>query len=105
MKLKDIKGIAEKLPKKTGEVFDPDHAMWGNYDDSYYMGKGVGFDSAVEEVLNTDIDINDIVEIDVEKVTEILRPLIPQYYERYNKLNFYAKAIAKSGCIKFKEKE
>ncbi len=34
-------------PSKTNREDDPDHASWGNFDDSYSLGYDIGYDVAI----------------------------------------------------------
>lgn len=84
MKIKDTR-VAEKLPP----IFEDTEVQYKI------------------SVLNTDIDINEVAEVDVEKVTKI----IEDYQELSGKeldakygTQFLEDAIAKSGCLKWREK-
>ena len=94
MKIKDIKGIVSKLPKKQHpEMSDSVHH-------TFALEREYGYDMALDEVLNTDIDINDIVELDVEKIKEVLKRQGTITDEDYE---YVAKAIAEAKPYKEKK--
>ena len=92
MKIKDTK-IADKLPK---EIFDAKGGEIG-YD------KHQGEKSYKKRILNTDIDINDIVELDVEKVKKAMVGWVLPFDLTDKEVEGLAKAIAEAKP--FKEKK
>ena len=88
MKLKDTK-IAEKLPKRADYTYG--HG---------YMARNM----CTDEIRNTDIDINEIAEIDVEKLTGIIYTLKKAILFNNTNENM-AKYIAEEGILKWKAKK
>lgn len=88
MKIEDIKGIESKLP----EIGSP----------AYNSGK----DKMLQYILNTDIDINDVAEVDVEKVFKLLAlTFISRKEWSIKELQMaQAQVIAKSNCIRWRDK-
>jgi len=78
-KIRDIKGIVEKLP----EIVD-NRLNWYR-----------------RETLNTDINLEDIVEVDVGKITELFIDLMLEY-ERLDFVPQLSDVIAKAGILKWK---
>ena len=116
MKIKDIKGIADKLPKKQT-----------SYEVNRIIGKKVvketipiistPYNQGIEECLSTDIDLQDIVEIDVEETIDTIYDTLGKRYRHYfeegrngnkamnNMAVLIVQAITKSGCIRWKEEQ
>ena len=94
MKIKDIKGIVSKLPKKQHpEMSDSVHH-------TFALEREYGYDMALDEVLNTDIDINDIVELDVEWLENHLL----EWYRNGASIEAQAQAICEAKPFKEKER-
>ena len=89
MKIKYIKGIAEKLEAKRG---------------TFLTSYGEGFDNAISDILDTDIKLEDIVEIDAWAVKKAIFEEDMCSCEGYeNVIKVLGSVIAKSNCIKWKE--
>ena len=88
MKIKYIKGIAEKLEAKRG---------------TFLTSYGEGFDNAISDILDTDIKLEDIVEIDRVKLHNCICGDIPHSIDDCELAEKIVEAIAKSNCIKWKE--
>lgn len=104
MKIKDIKGIAEKLPKLKNQFLTTNKVI-------RQMAWCDGRVSMHKEIMDTNLNIEDIVEVDVEKVKQIiLDSVLRQYawchkdYKGKEEVADLVNAIAKSNCLKFKEK-
>ncbi len=110
MKIKDTR-IAEKLPENQ---LSGEHGMYTTHNEELMLEHwDDGFDTAKKRLLNTDLDPNDVCEVDVEKVARIIieeemsgctvnQMELSSGYKKW--IAGLAEAIAKAGCIKFKEK-
>ena len=93
MKIRDIKGIVEKLPEVKPEV---DDISWGhsNYEINDKRNE------TIDTILNTDINLEDIVELDVDRMRKVIGELLGGYHDPI--IKDIATAIAKAGILKWK---
>ena len=106
MKIKNIKGIADKLPNME-YYFSmpqdiPEEVAEHLKKEHNYQAKI--FDRAKDKLLSTDIDLQDIVEIDVDGIYDILEKELQSIF-KYSEIDGIAQAIAKSGCIRWRSNE
>ena len=103
MKIKDIKGMADKLPKLKPQFLAVDRLETQR---SICQGRC----EMNEEVLSTDIDLQDIVEIDKQRLCELLKksPII-QAGEGIGgielEVEWLVRYITAKGCIRWKEEQ
>ena len=104
MKIKNIKGMADKL---LGVVVQG----YRTKDNEKKEMDSTLMHACREAIFNTDIDLNDIVEIDVEKLREYL--IIHHFSGLPDEaadgvedfVDDIIEGVAKSGCIKWKEEQ
>ena len=96
MKIKDTP-IAEKLPEKK-------HASPYSGSTSQHF-QCIGYNQAFNDALNTDIDINEVAEIDVEKALECMNSCQYARYLNINERKWVIRNLAKAGVLKWKEKK
>ena len=97
MKIKDIKGIVSKLPEKENIDY---FGIKGQPTPEPYAGQIIQYNMAIDRVLNTDIDINDIVELDVEWLENHLL----EWYRNGASIEAQAQAICEAKPFKEKER-
>ena len=104
MKIKDIKGMADKLLGVVAQGYRTKDNEKKEMDSTLMY-------ACQEAIFNTDIDLNDIVEIDVEKLREYL--IIHHFSGLPDEaadgvedfVDDIIEGVAKSGCIRWRSKK
>ncbi len=101
MKIKMIRGIAEKLPRGYDIVPEEMKRTVGNSDTYYYGAKLCN--EFRQKVLETDISVTDCVEVDKKKLYEMVdNNLQWKVFASKQEFNTLVEAIAKSDCLKWR---